>query len=583
MSLSKPVTVVEIDIDQCTLTYGSSPCTAAMSVSNQHKCYNGWSTCQVYSAFNKGTNTLKFCEDTYRIQGDNYIPCVRSVSGREQVVNISGYSDKLEGLGQRASISIEMLDFTDRDTLTDKYWRERISGAAQYSGVGYDPLNRGTFWTKFKARNPNYAGRPLRVLRGHVDDDGVFTATETRHYVMTEIKGPNDGGRVTIVAKDILDLADNKKAQAPVVSRGRLAADMTDVQTSLTLTPDGIGVEYPASGYVTVGSEIMAFTRSSDTLTVTRGQLGTQAATHSTNDTVQVAYHVNQVRADDVIYDLLVNYAGIPSSYITKSDWTDEFNTWGEAYILSTTICKPTGVVDLLGEICVLGMTIWWDEVNQKIRLQLNRPNMNITPPTISDRDSIISIRQEDNEDERASRVVMWTVQIDPTKDRQQDNFVRGFTAVSVNEELPIAYNDIRTHTIYNRWLNHGAGAIVNIITGRILNRYKRAPITYTIEVDKKDNIPLAGVAILESEMVVDQNGNPLKRMCQVYYRKNNDERHTITLRLQRFQFDWYYGSFTENDRPDYDNSSEDEKTKGTYWVGPSLKFSDGRDAYLFV
>lgn len=580
--LNRPMTVVEIDIDQCTRTYGTSPCTASLSVGNPNKCYNAWGSCQVFSAFNKGVNTLKFCEDTYRINGENYIPCVKSVSGREQTVNISGYSDKLAGLGQRASINVEMLDFTDRDTLTDKYWAQRMSGAAQYSGVGYDPLNRGTFWAKFKARNPNYAGRPLRVKRGYIDDAGAFIVQETRSYVMSELLGPNNGGRITIVAKDILALADDKKAQAPYANTGSLLSDINASQTSFTLNPAGVGSSYPASGFVTVGSEIMAFTRSGDVMTITRAQLGTDAATHSVNDTVQVAFHVNQKRADAVIYDLLVNYAKVPAAFITYSEWQEEFDTWGPAYELSATITKPTGITQLLGEICVLGMTIWWDEVAQKIRLQLNHPTL-LQPPTFSDRNNLISIKQEDNEDERASRVLLWTVQIDPTKDKQEGNFVRSFVAVDADSELPFAYNEVRSHIIYSRWLNHGAGSLVNIIAGRILNRYKRTPTTYQIEVDKKDNIQLAGVVILESEMVVDENGNPLKRLTQVYYRKNNDDKGTITLGLQRFQFDWDYGSITENSRPNYNASTEAQKVKGVYMVGPSLKFSDGRNAYLFV
>ena len=582
MSHNRPMTVVEIDIDQCTLVYGVGSCPAALDISNQHKCYNAWATCQAYSAFNKGVNTLRFCEDTYRINGQNYIPCLRSVGGYEQEVNISGYMDTLAGLGKRAHVNVEMMDFTDRGTLTDKYWSERISGAAQYSGVGYDPINSGTFWAKFKAQNPNYSGRPLRVIRGYVDDDGDFVAEETRAYVMTDFKGPNNGGNVTIVAKDILDLADNKKAQAPKVSFGRLLADMTNSQTNLTLNPAGSGDGYPASGYITIGSEIMSFTRSGDDMTVVRGLLGTQAATHSTNDSVQVAYHCNTERADSVIYDLLVNYAGIDPAYIDFAEWQAEFNTWGPAYVLSTTICKPTGIVQLLGEICVLGMTIWWDEVNQKIRLQLNHPPM-VTPAVLNDRNNLISIKQEDNEDERASRVILWTVQLDPTKEKQEGNFERSFVAVSADEELPFAYDGVRSHIIYNRWLNHGSGALVNIIAGRILNRYKRAPVSYTVEVDRKDNIHLADVVVLESQMVVDANGVPLKRLTQVYYRKTNDEKATITLGLQRFQFDWYYGSITENTRPDYNSSTDQQKTKGVYFAGPSLKFSDGRDAYRFV
>lgn len=580
--LNKPVTVVEIDIDQCTRTYGISPCTASLSVSNPNKCYNGWATCQVYAAFNKGVNTLKFCESTYRIAGGGHIPCVVSVTGYEQEVNISGYMDTLAGLGSRASVEINMLDFPDRDTLTDKYWSERISGAAQYSGVGFDPNSRGTFWAKFKARNPNYAGRPLRVKRGRIDDSGAFIVEETRSYIMSEIRGPNNGGRISIIAKDILSLADDKLAQAPKVNQGLLAADITDTATSATLAPAGIGSTYPSSGFATIGSEIVAFTRTGDTLTLTRGQKGTARASHRASDTFQVAYNVENTRADAVIYDLLVNYANIPAAFITYADWQSEFNTWGPNFLLSATICKPTGVVQLLGEIAVLGITIWWDEVAQKIRLQLNRPVLD-EPPTLSDRNNLINIKQEDNEDERASRVLMWTVQIDPTKELQQGNFERAFLAVSTDEELPIAYNNQKTHQIYNRWLNHGAGAIVNILTGRILNRYKRAPVTYTVEVDRKDNVKLADVVILDSGMVVDANGNPLRRLTQVYYRKNNDDRHTITLGLQRFQFDWNYGVITENTRPNYNASTEAQKTKGTYIVGPSLKFADGRDAYLFV
>lgn len=579
---NRPMTVVEIDIDQCTRTYGTSPCTASLSVSNPHKCYNAWGSCQVYSAFNKGVNTLRFCEDTYRIEGGNYIPCLRNVGGYEQEVNISGYMDTLEGLGKRANVNVEMMDFPDRDTLTDKYWDQRISGTAQWSGIGYDPYDKGTFWAKFKARNPNYSGRPLRVIRGYVDDAGAFVPVETRAYIMTEFRGPNNGGNVTIVAKDILDLAENKKAQAPKPSLGRLIADMTVGDTSLTLNPAGVGSGYPASGYITVGSEIMGFTRSGDVMTVIRGQLGTQPATHAVNDTVQVAFHVSNQRADAVIYDLLINYADIDPAYIDYAEWQQEFNTWGPAYLLSATICKPTGVVQLLGEICVLGMTIWWDEVGQKIRLQLNHPPM-VQPVEINDRNNIIDIQQEDNEDERASRVILWTKQLDPTKDKADGNFERSFVAVSADEELPFAYDGVRSHIINNRWLNHGSGALVNIIAGRILNRYKRAPVSYKVEVDEKDNIQLADVVVLESDMVVDANGLPLKRLTQVYYRRNNNEKATITLGLQRFQFDWYYGSITENDRPDYNNSTDTQKAKGVYMCGPSLKFADGRDAYRFV
>lgn len=578
----KAATVVEIDIDQCTRTYGVSPCTASLSVGSPNKCYNSWATCQLYSAFNKGVNTLRFIDQTYHVKGQNLIPCLRGVTGTEQEVNISGYSSTLKGLGKRAQVSIDFADFTDRDTLTDKYWAERISGAAQFNAVGYDPKDRGSFWAKFKARNPNYSGRPLRVIRGYIDDAGQFVGQETRSYVMEDMQGPDSSGRVKIVAKDILALADNKKAQLPMPSEGKLIADMTTVQTTLTLNPAGIGAKYPASGYVTIGSEIMGFTRAGDVMTVTRGQMNTAAATHSVNDTVQLAYHVDQARADTVIRDILIDYAGVPSAYIDFPEWQAEFNKWGPAYILSTTITKPVGVTTALGEICVLGMTLWWDEVNQKIRLRLNHPPES-EPVTLSDRNNLKSIQQQDNDEERASRVWFWSKQIDPTKGLSNENFERSFFAISADEELPFAYDEVKTHTIFTRWLDHGTGALVNILAGRILNRYKRAPIDYIVEVDAKDNIQLSDVVNLSSYIVQDATGLPTDRLTQVYYRKTSNDNDTITLKLQRFQFDWYYGSITENSRPTYPMSTPAQKTAGVYFVGPSLKFADGRDAYRFV
>lgn len=577
-------TVVEIDIDTCTRTWGQGACTAAFGGGVVRKCYNSFPTCSVFQAFNKGVQTLRFCNATYPIKTGGYIPAIDGdVAGFEQEVNIAGYRPLSGALGVRATVKVTIKDFTDRDTLTDKYWSERMSGAAQQNGVGYDPMTRGTFWTKFKARNPNYAGRPLRVITGRVTADGAFVPVTTRSYVMTEMVGPGNSGKVTINASDILSLASNDKAIAPLTSQGRLSSDITATDTTFTLSPAGIGnSEYPASGFATIGSEIVSFTRVNNTMTIARGRRGTSAASHSANDTVQVAFAVDRVRADEVIRRLLVNYAKVPASYIPFSEWQAEFDRWGATMILSATICKPTGVSTLIGEINQLGITVWWDEVAQKIRIKLNHPP-DQTPVEWSDRDNIISIEQEDNDDERATRVVLWGVQIDPTKDLGKENFLRGYATVFVDGESPNFHNESRTKTIYTRWLNHGSDSAAKIITGRLLNRYKVAPTTYKVKVDAKDNPSLADVVSLKSYVSTDITGLETPVLTQVFYRKDDKSGHTVEVRLQRFQFDARYGVITENSRPRYNLSTEAQKNKGTYIVGPSLVFADGRPAYQLV
>lgn len=583
MSVRKNVQWVELDIDQCTLEFGTSPCLAAFGPGVVRKCYNSFNTCQFKQYYDKGVNTLRFIEASFPVKSGNYIPALVSVSGREQEVNIAGFSDKIGGLGVRASVSVTIRDFPSRDTLTDKYFAGRMNGTAQTDEAGYDPLDRGSFWTKFKARNPNYAGRALRVIQGHYDDTGALVADTTRHYVMDELTGPDPSGNVVIKAKDILSLADDKKALAPRGSQGRLLADMTDAATSFTLSPSGIGTsEYPATGLVTIGSEIMSFTRSGDVMTVDRGQNGTVAATHTANDTVQVAFNVALQRADAVIYSLLVDYGNVPAGYIDFADWQAEFDRWGATMVLSATICKPTGVSKLIAEINQLGITVWWDEIAQKIRIKLNHPP-DETPVTWTDRNNIMSITTEDNDDERATRVELWTVQIDPTKDLGKENFLRGYITVSVDSESTDSFGLPRTQTIYNRWLNHGADAAAKIITGRLLNRYKRAPITYTVKIDAKDDPALTDVISLNSYVTTDDTGRVLPKLTQVYYRADEKNGSTVIAKLQAYQFDARYGVIAENSRPVYNLSSDAQKLKGSYFVGPTLLFDDSSGPYQFA
>ena len=196
----KIVQIVEIDFDVCSLTWGQGACGAAFSSATRHKCFNTFPTCTFRQAYSKTTRTLRFIEPSYAVKGGEYIPCLKSCGGYEQEVNIAGYASNIGALGRRASVQVNLIDFTDRGTLTDKYWSERMSGAAQADGIGYDPMDAGTFFSKLKAQNSNYSGRPLRVIQAHYDDAGQLVYDKIRAYVMSEWKGPDSNGYVTIVA-----------------------------------------------------------------------------------------------------------------------------------------------------------------------------------------------------------------------------------------------------------------------------------------------------------------------------------------------------------------------------------------------
>lgn len=318
MANREPIQYVEIDVDYCSRTYGTAPCVAALSSVNSRKCFNTFATCQDQTNFLKSTKTLTFINNRSNLpKGLIAYPVLKEngISAFSGTVNVAGSNPRMNAFGRRASVTVSMVDFVDDDIWFDKYQSQRISGAAQFSAVGYDPGTVGTFFTRLKARWPYYAGRPIRVIDGYVDD-GVLTVTQTRHFIITDMKGPDSAGSVTFEGKDVLALADDKKALAPAPSRGKLSAAITNaVGQVFSLTPAGIGAEYPTSGYGTIGSELVTFTRAVDVVTVTgRGQEGTVAAAHNLGDTFQVALYIDNARVDDTIYDLLTTYAKVPTA-----------------------------------------------------------------------------------------------------------------------------------------------------------------------------------------------------------------------------------------------------------------------------
>lgn len=583
MSQSSPVTVFEIDLDYCDLTFGVGACTAALGGQIVRKCYNTWNTCKLKSAFVKGSKTYRFVTPNSGFPvGQNYIPALMSASGRSGTVNVAGADDKLSALGQRAVITAKLIDFADSDTLTDKYQAERVSGAAQIDEPGYDPRDRLSFWAKLKARNANYAGRPCRIIQGTLSG-GVFTPVTTRHFVITEFDGPDSSGHVTIEAKDILTLADSEKAVAPKAGRGFLSADIDELATSVTLLPAGVGVEYAASGFATIGSEIIRFSRVGDVLTITRGQRGTIASKHNINDTVQSSYSPRLKRIDAVLKELLEDYANVPSAYIPYAAWQAECNRWAPNLFLTADICKPEGVAKLIGELSILGVTIWWDDVAQLIQLRINRPPDTDTVSDITDAGHIISASQEDRDEDRLTRVSFWTVQIDPTKALGKDNFLRQRLLIDVDAESAFNYNDTRVKEIYCRWLNHGPDSLVRILSKRLLNRFNRQPVLYEVTLDAKDDVALADIVRMNSRIIADESGKARPQLMQIIRRDDVKNGHSIKIKAQQFQFDQRYGYVTENTRPVYNSSSAAQKARGAYFVNnTTLVFGDATGPYVF-
>lgn len=586
----QPLQIVEIDIAFCDLTYGNAPCTAVLGTSSVRKCFNTFATCADRPNIDLGTLTLRFAKNQAGLpKGQTIYPALQSVSTNPTRITLGATDDRIGTLGKRARVTVSLKDFRDSDNQTDKYADERRDGTGQTDEGGYEPGERGTFFAKLRNRFPYYNGRALRVRNGYVGDD--IATMPTRHYVITEWRGPNASGDVSIVAQDILDFADRDKALCPAPSRGVLAVNIAeDYLGDVDLEPATIGDTYDASGRAAIGSEIVSFTRSGDTITLTgRGLDGSSASGHDAGDTFQQAYRVENAELHDVARDLFVNFANIPASWIDLTDWETEVQSWFAGSRLTRTVAKPTSVTTLVGQLADFGFLFWSDELAQRIRLRANRPvNIGETVTPLSDDTAVIegTLQNKDLYDQRISQVLFYHGIIDMAgSDTDAENYSRLQASVDLQAEGPLEYNLPRVKEIYSPWLgNDGNDGMALAAAGRLLVRFRDTPIevTFTADIKNKDELEIADLIDLTTRVIENDVGLPVETRLQVTSSEEIDSGNRLRISAQSYRYDGRFGFIMANGSPDYSAASETQRNEGCFITdNPDDAFGDGTEPYV--
>lgn len=506
-----PLVFVEIDVDRCSRAYGSAPCTAAVGATGDRKCYGTYATCQDTPNFAQGTPyTYRFCEANAAVPvGIDAIPLLREsgVSFEPQRITPG------KGLGIRAKATACLKDAPWPDDALDPYLSSRTHDTTQ-----------GTFWGKFRARERFHENRPLRIRSGYAAPGQAFSWDnfQTRAYMLDTIKGPGRDDGVELIAKDILKLADDKRALCPRPSKGRLNADITSAATTCVLKPAGIGnAEYPATGRVVIGKEGMDFTRSGDTLTLTaRNIYGTGAKEHKADDTVQlVKRYVNQ-EIQDVIYDQLANFADIPAAYIDKPSWDAERDSYLPG-VWSADICEPTGVNTLMGELTEQGTcSVWWDEVAQHILFRALRPPT-IGLPERTDENHFLkgSVSASEDTQARISQVLVYFGQLDPTAklDEASNYRTRYLTTDPEGSGSADQHGSEAIKKIYSRWFNVASLGRVQGLASALLNAYRHPPRLLEYDLDAADALATGDLFYARTRFMQDDiGGQPLVNMMVI-------------------------------------------------------------------
>lgn len=523
----KSLTFVEIDIEVCSLAYGVAPCVATLSgptPTGTRKCFNTRSTCQDRAHYAASTVTLRFGEDTGYLaeSGIDAIPCLRDVSLRSSIVSLG------EDLGQRGSATVTFGDFPWPDTGPgfDPYLADRA----------YNPFGTGSFWGKWRARQPYLRFRPLRIIRGVLGQ--TLAEMETRHFLVESYDGPSLDGQFSITAKDALKMADEDRAQAPRPSNGYLVSNITNSATSATLAPTGVGDgEYPASGHLAIGGkEIVAFTRSGNALTLTRAQYGTTGVAHEAQDRVQTCLvYVGQTPAY-IIHDLLVNYAGMPPEYIDLAEWEFECSTYLRR-VYSGVVAEPTGVSKLVSSmIQQAGLAVWWDEIDRKVRLQVLR-QIPATADVIDDTVMLTgSLQPREQPDKRVSQVWTYFGIANPLKKADDADNYRS-AALTIDAQAQDDYGAPAIKTIYARWIAPGGRQVAQRVNDIQLGRFRDPPRKFTFKTFRGagPDIRLGGGYQIASRVLQIDTGEPDTIPIQVTSLRATDTGHDVTAEELRF------------------------------------------------
>ena len=460
--------------------------------------------------------------ETYRFAPMNidYLPAnIDAIASIERIDYVPGRISLGTNLGQRGVLTIKFRD------------HRHI--------LGSESFDSGTFFGKWRARyKTRLRNRPVRWFLGSVGQS--FAEFQRYDFIIDDVDGPTPDGVYTIKAKDILKQLDGDRAQAPVLSNGFLTAAITDSDTSITLSPSGIGdLEYPTSGFVAIGGEeICAFTRVGDVLTLEttdsppasgRGQLGTVAASHEAGDRAQLVLRYFGQDPADIIRDLMVTYAGVDPAFIPLSEWLVETQSFLQR-LYTATIPEPVSVNKLITELVEQSaLAVWWDALQKRIRLQVLRA-IN-TDAFTWDEDNVIrdSLSIADQPKTRVSQVWTYFGQRNSLIPLDEENNYRS-VQVTGDFASEVEFGSAAIKKIFSRWIPFGGRAVAQRLNDILIARYVDPPRRVGFRTfATQPNQPLLGTGYrLKSWSLQNSDGTPDNVPIQITRMKPGNDIVTV-------------------------------------------------------
>jgi hypothetical protein len=582
----KPFTVVELVLDYCSLVFGVGACPATGS--GDAKCYNTRTTCQAaaltaYDNQHPNTRSYAFYSP---VNGEfaGYNGPVIMAPALERVDFTPGKLSNGHGFGTRGAVTVTLRDFQHHDREIDPY----------LSGRTYDPATQGTFFGRLLARNAFYQGRPLRVLTGFIGTSAGVGNFKTREYVIETIDGPDAEGLVKITAKDPLKLADDDRAKCPIVTQGRLAIDLTAVQTGSVTGMFDVKwdiAKYPTgAATIRVNDEIMSYTSlnaSSGTVGgLTRGLYGTTAAEHEEADAIQLCQTFAAVKLVDVV-NTIMGYTEIPSAQLDYANWDTE--KWLDSIIITAVLHEPLGVKQLITELCEQFMfDMWWDDENQVIKLRAMAPPLpSATVQTLTDNGHLIKgrIKVSSQPNDRLTQVWVYYDQKSATEEGGAEAYRKIYVYANDDAAEAPQFGSGRAKSFKSRWLDGTNEGHALTLATRMGQRFAAPPLRVTFSLDAKNqDIRVGDHVYMDSRVIQGFTGANAVTLFQIVSAKEGEAGTRYDYEAVNLNFRGRYAYIAPDAQAIYTSASAGEKAAYGF-IGPQTgNFpSDGGEVYKVI
>jgi hypothetical protein len=486
----------------------------------------------------------------------------------------------------------------------DRLWLLGITGTGSaISGH----IKRFTYWPKvldsdvradLVENGPTYLETTENVTQ--------VTDFRVREYVIERVTGPDASGKVTIIAKDVLKLLDDKRAQAPVKSTGTLNEVIADSGACgdldvLTDDPTEYSLKgYDSVAYVRIGGEVFSYTGVSAisggvTLTgCVRGAPSpyvTDMESHAVGDAVQLCRYFNGT-VPDIIYELMVDYGGIDPAFIPLAEWQAEAETWLAGDEIRRLVTEPEGVTELINEIIGQTLTwgVWFEEIDQEIKFRAMRPaDIGDEVATLTDDGNIVAgtVKLNDDPDSIRNEVQVLYGQIDPTGSKETvENYTKGLAQIDADSQSVNETGQKRIKRVFGRWWPATSSSSVLRYATRTLSARVKNLFTMQFELERKDeDIKTAHFADLTTIYLTDEFGVPRTTRVQLIRADASGERVKYTVVEDFFRVSSQFGRWAPArlDGVAWADADADDQARYIAWCDETTgQFSNGDDGKVW-